>query len=68
MNTDTDRVAALRAAGDAMTAARRDAERLRDIARDEALKAIAAGMSESSVARHVSVERATLRRWQGKTY
>ena len=68
MNTDTDRVTTLRAAGDAMTMARREAERLRDIARDEALKAISAGMSESSVARHVGVERATLRRWQGKTY
>ena len=68
MQVDTDRVTALRAAGDAMTAARREAERLRDIARDAALESIAAGMSESSVARHVGIERATLRRWQGKSY
>ena len=66
MDPQQKRVTALRDAADAMHAARRESERARDIARTVALEAIAAGMSESSVARCLDVERLTVRRWSGK--
>jgi len=63
MRDETEVIAELRAAGDAMHAARRESDRVRDIARDLALAAMAGGMSESAASRHVGVERLTLRRW-----
>ena len=66
MEDEPRRVAELRAAGDVMHDARRASDKARDIARDLALAAIADGMGEAPVARHIGVDRMTLRRWQGK--
>ena len=63
---ETTRVAALRAVSDDYLAARRAADTARDTARVAALEAIAAGMSEASVARLIGIDRLTMRRWQGK--